>query len=81
MAAILATGSDRVGPFHGPVILILILLVGGGVFLGLRRRRAKRRPGDDRETSSDASHGAPGEGADVTAPGRTARQGCEHLSG
>ena len=73
MPAILAARANHLGPFHWPVILILILLVGGGVFFGLRWRRAKPRPGDDRETSSDESHGVPGEGADVRVLGPTAR--------
>jgi len=69
----LAAGSNNLGPFHGPVILLVILLVGGGVFFGLRRRRAKHRPGGDRETSPEESHGVPGEGGDVTVLAPTAR--------
>jgi ABC-2 type transport system ATP-binding protein len=60
------------GLLHGPDLILIVLLAGGGVFFGLRWRRAKPHPGDDRETSSDVSHGVPGEGADVTVLGPSA---------
>ena len=60
----LAVNSNHLGPFHGPLILVLILLVGVGVFFGLRRR-AKPRPDDDWHTSSDKSHGVPVDEGDV----------------
>ena len=73
MPAILATGANAFGPFHGPQILILILLVGGAVFFVLRRRRAKQHPGGDRETGSDGPHGEPEE-ADLAMLDPTARE-------
>jgi ABC-2 type transport system ATP-binding protein len=75
MPAILAARANNLGPFHGPLILILIFLVGGGVFF-LRRRRAKHRPDGDGRTSSDGPHGVPGEEADVTVLGPSARAGA-----
>jgi len=73
MPAVLATGGNALGPFHGPLILIFILLVGGGVFFVQRRRRAKQRPGGDRETSSDGPHWVPEGEADATVLGPRAR--------
>src|SRR5271165_3442338 len=85
MLAILAAGSNRLGsnnlgPFHGPRLLIVILLAGGGVFFGLRRRRAKHGPAGDARTSSDGLHGVAGEEADVTVLGPSARMAASTSS-
>ncbi|MGA3215654.1 MAG: ABC transporter ATP-binding protein [Acidimicrobiales bacterium] len=74
MPAILAARANNLGPFHGPQILIFILLVGGGVFL--QRRRAKHRPDAHGRTSSDGPRGVPGEEADITVLGPSARTGA-----
>ena len=71
---ILAARANNLGPFHGPQILILILLVGGGVFF--LRRRAKHRPDAHGRTSSDGPRGVPGEEANVTMLGPSARTGA-----
>ncbi len=74
MPAILAVGSNRLGSFHGPVILIILLLVGGGVFFGLRRRRARCRQGDGPETEGlGPTAGAASTSTTEVAPERSLR--------
>jgi ABC-2 type transport system ATP-binding protein len=63
-------------PSLGPVhlqTLVLALILGGGVFFILRRRRIRHREDGDRGTSPEVSPGAPGEGADMTVLGPSAR--------